>query len=211
MADYSSGPTRQGTDFEDIPDGTLAKGWLTVEAYQGGALTPPKPGKENSYLKCKIAITEGEYERRIVFHNIMRGPGEKALNMGNAQLRAILEYGNNAGPHNPKGYILTGDNGAEFLPWTKDGIPVAVKIGIEKGKDGYKDKNVVRLFLSPNPESDGHKDFLRLQKGDVRPVNPAAAQPVVASWSKPAAPATPAAAAPAAQAPGKPTWMVGGR
>lgn len=222
MADYSSGPTRQGTDFELIPDGVLAKGWLTVEPYQGGAITPPKDGKENSYLKCKITITEGPFERRIVFTNIMRGPGEKALNMGNAQLRAILEYGNNAGPHNPKGYVLPGDDGEEFMPWTQDGIPVAIKVKAkyatdEEKKKGWKDKNEVALFLSPNPESDGHKDFLRLQKGDTGPTKPAAAPAQGTSappWSKPAAPAAaqPKVAVPhTPAAPAKPPWMAGGR
>lgn len=225
MADFSTAQTRQGTDFELIPDGVLAKGWLTVEPFapdQGHILTPPKGAAKNSYLKCKIQITEGEYERRVIFHNIMRGPEEKAMNMGNAQLRAILEYGANAGPSNPKGYQID-DNFTPFWSGDSAGIPVAIKVKAKRSTaeelaKGWKDRNEVALFLSPNPESDGHKDFLRLQKGETGPAKPAASTAAPAtSWTKPAAPAAPAAAQPKAAAPaaaappGKPAWMAGGR
>lgn len=226
MTDFSTAPSKQGTDFELIPDGTLAKAWLVVEPFaaeQGIIVVPRKEGKKNDYLKCKVSIVEGPFERRVIFTNIMRGPDEKGLNMGNAQIRAILEYARNAGPQNPAGYRLDGQPGQEFAPWVTEGIPVAIKIGVEKGSDKpgggkYADKNTVKLFLSPNPESDGHKDYLRLMKGETGAPAPKAATPAMASkpnWSSQtaapaAASATPATTAPATQVQppnGRPAWM----
>ncbi len=194
MADYSSAPTKQGSG-ELIPHGTLAKGWFVVEPFnvQNGHIeTPPKAGgkAKNSYLKAKVAITEGEHERRVVFHNLMRGPEEKARNMGNAQLRAILEFGNGF-PNNPRWAFIDDDYGQLWDDSRGGGMPCAIKIGIEKGKDGYQDKNVIMAFLSPNPESDTYKDFQRLIRGDTAPSAPAkpGATPAANSWT-PAAPAT---------------------
>lgn len=231
MADFSTAPTTQGTSIELIPDGTLAKGWLTIRPWNAdqGIIEKPSEKGVSFYLDGEVTIIEGPFERRKLFPKIMRGPkpnlsgddtkkAERNLNMGNAQIRAILEYGRNAGPSNPSGYVLPGEAGQEFAPWCYDGIPVAIKIGIEKGQDRpgggkYDDKNNVKLFLSPNPESDGHKDFLRLQKGETgttKTAAPASAQP---AWNKPATtnlPLPPATAAPAAQAAqpqGRPAWM----
>ncbi len=37
---------------------------------------------------------------------------------------------------------------------------------IEKGKDGYEDKNDVGDFLTPNEQSSGYKNFVKLSNGD---------------------------------------------
>lgn len=199
MADFSTAPTEQGGNFELIPDGTLAKGFLQVEAYNldhGVIVVPRKPGKKSDYLKCKIVVTEGPYKGKWIYDNIMRGPDEKSMNWGNAKIRAILEY-NGAGPHNPAGYRV-GDGlpeGQEFRSWVTDGIPVGVKIGFEKGDNGYKDKNTIVSYLSPNPEGDTQKDFARLIKGDTAPAANSApvTTPAPTAWSAPAKPAAPAA------------------
>ncbi len=199
MADYSSAPTKQGSG-ELIPHGTLARGWFQVEPFNlNGRMieTPPKAGgkAKNSYLKARITITEGEHERRIVFHNLMRGPEDKAKNMGNAQMRAILEYGNGF-PTNPRWAFIDDDYGQLWDDARGGGMPCGIKIGIEKGKDGYADKNVVLAFLSPNPESDSHKDYLKLVRGETAPAaKPAAGPAGPQSWTT----AAPAAASQPAQ------------
>lgn len=194
MADYSSAPTKQGSG-ELIPHGTLAKGWFQVEPFNinGQQIeTPPKAGgkAKNSYLKSRITITEGEHERRIVFHNLMRGPEDKAKNMGNAQMRAILEYGNGF-PSNPRWAFIDDDYGQLWDDARGGGMPCGIKIGIEKGKDGYADKNVVLAFLSPNPESDSHKDYLKLVRGETAPAAQAAKPGAPNSWTTAAPAATP--------------------
>ena len=49
-----------------------------------------------------------------------------------------------------------------------DELRCAIKVGVEKGKDGYEDKNSVRQYLSPRPASDTHKTFLKLVAGQTQ-------------------------------------------
>lgn len=177
MADYSSAPSAQ---FDDtlIPDGALARGFLKVRPYNlaaGSIETPPKKGK-NNYLDCEIAIVDGPHAGRKVWTKIMRGPEEKSLNMGNAQIRAILEFGFNAGPHNPAGYRLPDDYAPLWDENQGGGCPVGVKIKLEAAKGEYKAKNDVAMFLTPNPDGGAaFKEYGRLIKGDTAPANAAPA------------------------------------
>jgi hypothetical protein len=214
MADFSTAPTEQGGNFEIIPDGTLAKGFLIVQPFSADMVeTPPKSGgkAKNSYLKGTVTITEGDLEGRKVFVNIMRGPEEKALKMGNAQIRAILEY-NGASPQAPQRYVLDDDYGQFWDSNRGGGMPCGIRIRVEKGKDGYADKNTVGAFLSPNPEGDTHKDFARLMKGDTAPSGkgaPPASASAPTAWSaptKPAAPAAPSQPATTGAAPANAGW-----
>lgn len=196
MADYSSAPSAQ---FDDtlIPDGTLARGFLKVRPHNlaaGAIETPPKKGK-NNYLDCEITIVEGPHMNRKVWTKIMRGPDEKSLNMGNAQMKAILEFGFNASPTNPAGYRLPDDYAPLWDENQGGGCPVGIKIKLEPAKGEYKAKNDVSMYLTPNPDAGAaFKEYQRLVKGDTAPANAApaakaapAAQP---AWqTQPAQPA----------------------
>lgn len=216
MADYSQAPNQQMGDFDLIPDGTLAWAYFAVRPFnldQGLIEKESQTTPGNKYLDCELTIAEGEFARKKVWTIIGVAGAEKFVNMGGAQIRAILECGRGAGPGNPAGYVIDDDFG-QF--WDENrGAPlrVAVKIGIEKGKDGYKDKNTVKAFLSPNPEASSHKDYLALMAGQTV-AKPAASKPAAAaapSWGNPAAaqptaqPATQPAVARTA-APAKPNW-----
>ena len=91
-------------------------------------------------------------------------------------------------------------------------VEVAIKITVEKGTGGHDDKNRCR-YLSPNTESDTHKDFQKLLAGDTAPpAETAPAAPAATpAWGGGSGqtPATPAAATPAAATgtpPAKPAW-----
>src|SRR3546814_16679438 len=75
---------------------------------------------------------------------------DAAKQMGNAAIGRILEAGRNAGPHNPQGYVI---GSYEQL----NGLRVAVKLKVEKGTEGYDDKNRVAEYLTPNPASPGNR------------------------------------------------------
>lgn len=161
---------KQGGDFELIPDGSLAYGNLIVKprALENGLVVKKgKANPDNRYLDLMVEITSGPFTGRTIFTMIGVAGSEKWVNMGRGAICRILEVGNNAGPHNPGGYILGLNlpDGDERSYMDLDGMQCAVRIGVEPGKDGYKDKNKVDKFLSPNPDSDGFKDFTALKGG----------------------------------------------
>lgn len=162
--DFSNASTEQFGGGELIPAGTLAKGVINIKRQNGNAVTMSS-NTGSQYLDLDIVITEGQYIRRHVFTKvgIAHPESEAWVNQGRAQIRAILEYGRGASAANPNGYKL--NDFAEL-----DGLPCAIKIGVEKDKNGqYADKNSVMNFLSPNPESSTHKDFQKLTAGQTSP------------------------------------------
>src|SRR3546814_2286242 len=60
-----------------------------------------------------------------------------------------------------------------------NGLRVAVKLKVEKGTEGYDDKNRVAEYLTPNPASPGNKGWVLLSAGQYN-TNPNATQGAVA-------------------------------
>lgn len=237
--DFSGAPTQQfGNDGELIPNGTLA--WATVHVRphnidQALVVVPSKKNEANGFLDLELTIEDGQHARRKVWDRVGVRGNEQWIAAGMAAIRHMLEAGRGAGPNNRQAYVLGAQypQGSELGFMELDGLRVAIRVGIEKGKDGYDDKNKIARYLSPNPDSDTAKDFQRLIAGDTAPKEKAAAGAGVAAqqampWSKPAAPppAQPTAAQPpvapqstissgfqgtvqpAAPAPtGKPSWL----
>lgn len=212
--DFSNAPTQQGGFGELIPAGTLAWAWLVLRPFNldQGLIETPSKSSDNQYLDVELTITDGPFSKRKLWDMIGVAGTEKYVQAGHAAIRHILEVGRGAGPTNPAGYQINDYTAI-------DQIKVAVKVTIEKGKDGHEDKNRVR-YLSPNPASDTCADFKRLLAGDTAPKTntpAAAAAPAANAWGgpAPAAPAAQPAAAPAAQpapaAPAtgtaKPSWL----
>src|SRR3546814_17564265 len=56
-----------------------------------------------------------------------------------------------------------------------NGLRVAVKLKVEKGTEGYDDKNRVAEYLTPNPASPGNKGWVLLSAGQYN-TNPNATQ-----------------------------------
>lgn len=192
MMNFGDAPTTQKVMGELIPDKTLAWAMVTVRPHnidQGFIEVPPKSNPNNAYLDLELTIVDGPFAGRKVWDMVGIKGKDEYVQMGRAAIRHMLETGRRASPSNPAGYQIPDYMGL-------DQLRVAVEIGIEKGKGDYKDKNRVRRYLSPNPESDTNKAFQALMGGQSAP--PAA----------PAAPAAPAwgGGAPAQQG-GKPAWV----
>lgn len=164
--DFSgANPNGQMGGNELLPKGTLAWCNVTVRPFnmdQGEIETPSKSTQGNAYLDLELTILDGPYARRKVWDRPGVAGSEKYVQAGFAAIRHILEVGRNAGPQNQAGYQIN-----DYL--ALDNITCAIKIGVDPAKDGYEAKNTVACYLSPNPESDTHKDFERLRTGDTAP------------------------------------------
>lgn len=154
----------QGMDFNDagqqqagelIPAGTIAKVVATLRPGRAG------PGgwatKSNStdaeYLNFEFTVIEGPFANRKFWQNMTISGGKvdergqsKAWGITKAALRAMLDsaFGLDPDDDSPaaRQKRITQDFGSF------NGLQFIAKIGIEKGKDNYPDKNKLALVLT---------------------------------------------------------------
>lgn len=179
-AKYSSGDL--------IPHGALAFANVTV---QGLANSQSTGGR---YAKLELTIVRGPYERRKLFP-MVGDPSdarnsEKYVQMSLAALQHMLEAAGIFDPAKPETYQAFANSTFEQILTALEDKTVAVKIKIEKGQDGYQDKNVVADWLSPNPASSNKKTWDKLLAGGDQVALESAAQAGFAGFSQTAAPAT---------------------
>lgn len=173
MMDFSAGAGASSGN-ELIPNGQLA--WAIIQVR--GVKQSQAGGQ---YIDLELTIDDGQpFARRKVWEMvgdpIFPGNSEEYRQMGMVAISRILESGRGAGPSNPGGYKLAS---YEQL----NGLRVAIRIGISKGKDGYQDKNRVGEWLTPNPASTASKEYNLLVSGvynknpksQQSPANPASA------------------------------------
>jgi len=179
MMDFSSHAGAAST-FDTIPNGQLAWAILQVKGVKSSA-------SGGQYIDCELTIDQGQpYAGRRVFEMIgnpfHQGNSEAYRQMGMIAITRILEAGRGAGPNNPAGYKLN-----DFAELSN--LRVAIKIGVEAGKDGHDDKNRVSEWLTPNPASQsGHKHYQKLVQG-IFNASAQAQQPPASGFGAPAAPA----------------------
>jgi len=134
-------------DYELIPDGTIAKVSMLVKPGgegEGGWLT--EAASKNLYLNCEFVVTEGKYARRKFWQVLVLVGGKKnekgesmSANISKATLRAIVESAKGVDPKD-----TSEDAKAKRVLQSFDdlnGLEFTAKIKIEKGTDGYADKN----------------------------------------------------------------------
>ena len=147
-----------------IPANTLAFATLKVRELRQGQETG------GTYADVELTIAEGQYATRKVWPVIMDPTDAKnsegARTMGMGAIQHICEAIGLFDPANPQTYSRF-DNGS-FIDVLKaiDGKRVAIKIGIEKGKNGHQDKNRVLAWLTPNPNSGDNKGWKDLHAGN---------------------------------------------
>lgn len=142
-----------------MPNGQLAWAIVHVKGLRSNATTGSRS------LELELTLDDNQpFARKKIWPYVAdpfhAGNSEAYRQMGMLAITRMLECGKQAGPNNPAAYKL---NAFEEL----NGLRIAIKIGIEKGTDGYEDKNKVAEYLTPNPASgSGHKDYSRLISGD---------------------------------------------
>lgn len=211
---FADVPQEQGGSL--IPDGTLAFATVNVrpKALDMGVITfKGQANPENRYLDLEIELTTGPSTGRKVFHKLGVAGSEKWVNMSMAAIRHILEVGKRAGAENPGGYMLGVNlpDGDERMWMELDGLQCAVLVGIEKGRDGYKDKNDIKAFLSPHAGSSTNKDFAALVGGATMASGTTAKADKPAAggnaWTQPAATQQSVVAQPSGGGIAKPAWV----
>jgi hypothetical protein len=189
-----------------VPNGTVCLVSMTIRPGgigQGGWLR--KSGTSDAqYLDCELTVVDGPYARRKFWQNITISGGkvnEKgesiAANISRSMLRAILESARNISPADASEAALNARKVKGFEDF--DGIRFVVKIGVEKGKEGYADKNKIACVITPDKKE--YAAAMRSAQPDVH-VPPLG----VPAWAEGSGSPPPAASAPPQQqAPRQPT------
>jgi hypothetical protein len=169
---FNDAKPQASTEFELIPDGTIAPVRLTV---RGEKLT--KAG-DARMLDCEYIVTAGTYAKRQVWTNMMITSNgsdghDKAVSITMSSVRAMLEsaYGLAEDDKSPDAMQARTINDWSDL----DGLEFVAKFGIEKSKDPqYPDKNKLQAVGVKSADYAGFKPGKPKVAG-FKPVGAAAA------------------------------------
>jgi hypothetical protein len=137
-----------------IDEGTVAMVQINVRpgnAGDGGWLKRSKAG-DSEQLDCEFTVIDGPYAKRkfwTLFTVAGVTAGQKqAADISGGKIRGILESARGIRPDDQsdaaKAARQIGDWG------DLDGLRFIARIGVEKGKDGFKDKNVLEVAVTPD-------------------------------------------------------------
>lgn len=179
-----------------IPDGTIATIQMNIRpggAGEGGWLKRSQ-NTGSTGLDVEFTVVDGPYAKRKFWKLFtMEGPNDghaKAAEISASQIRGILESARGIRPDDES---EAARSARVIHTWGDlDGLRFVGKIGVEKGTNGYKDKNTLAIAITPD-----RQQWKAIEQAAVgtRQAQPAAPQ---------AAPAT--QAAPQAQPTSRPLW-----
>ena len=180
-------------DFELIPDGTVVRAVIKLsggdhELPEFGGGTYFKSSQSGAkWMPIELTIVGGSYDKRKVWQNIFVDGAKTDQNGFSIAKRIGLEtikkmvdshFALDMKDVSPEAAQKRGSiNGVHML----NGMQICFKIGIEKGSNGYADKNKIKTILTP-----GSQEFIA---GDATAVAPAAT-PTPQAAAVPSAPAT---------------------
>jgi hypothetical protein len=165
--DFNDAPDQK--TFDLVADNTIATLQLTVRpgnAGAGGWLRRSKDGGSEA-LDCVITVVGGPQDKKK-FYELMTVAGTteghgKAGDITSAKIRAILESARGIKPDDktPQARQARGIESFGDL----DGIRFVGKVTIEKGKDGYRDKNRLLEVITPDRQEWRHVEQVARSPG----------------------------------------------
>ena len=168
-------------NVELMPDNTIAPVRLSM---RGEKTTNAGDAR---MLDCEFVITAGEFARRrfwglmMVTSNGSAGH-DKAVEITMSKVRAMLESAYGVSPSDESESAFEARKLADWQDL--DGLEFVAKIGIEKGTQGYSDKNVLKSAVTP--DSPDYKGFTPAKvKATPAPAQTAAA-PAQSNGARPA-------------------------
>jgi hypothetical protein len=152
MLDFNTAEPQR--DMSLIPDGETAVVQINVRpghAGEGGWLKRSKAG-DSEMLDCEFTVVDGPYAKRKFWTMFTLGGTtegqQKAGDISGSRIRAILESARGVKPDDQSDAAKAA---RQIGDWGDiDGLRFIAKIGVEKGKDGFKDKNVLEAAITPD-------------------------------------------------------------
>ena len=152
--------SNQQREFELIPDNTTARaiiklsgGDIQLPEFGDGAFFKQSQSTNAKWLPMELTIVGGQFDKRKIWQNLFVD-GNKlsdrgvpvAKEIGMRTLRSIIDsaFGLSSKDDNPQAQQARNLSGVSQL----QGLEVCIRVGIEKGSNGYSDKNKVKAFLT---------------------------------------------------------------
>lgn len=148
------------SDFELIPDGTIARGIITLsggdtrlDEFGNGTFFKSSSSSNAKWLPIEITIVGGSFDKRKVWQNIfvdgtkLNAQGVSiAKTIGLQTLKQMIDSAFNlaSNDQSPQAQQARSLPGIEAL----NGLSVCFKIGVEKGTNGYEDRNKIKSVLT---------------------------------------------------------------
>jgi len=184
------------TEFELIPEGTIARAillikpnYLTLEEFSTTPMFKESPHSSAKYIEAEFTIVGGKFDKRKVWQNVFfdgdakndQGISKARVN-GIRTLRLLVDSMLGLDPKDvsPESSNKRKIPGIDALQAQE----FCIKIGVEKGKNGYADKNTLR-----SPIAADHKEFI--PRGNAPQVAPQVQQPAVQQQVQPTGSVTP--------------------
>lgn len=165
MIDLNNVGDMSPSDFELIPDGTIARAIITIKP---NAVTIPElsnaplfrasQSTSAKWLEVEYTIIGGQFDKRKFWHNhFFDGDARddngvsKSKKIGLQWLKAVLESHKNisANDASPEAQAVRQLDASKGGVASINGMSVCVKIGIEKSNDPmYADKNKVKVIMT---------------------------------------------------------------
>lgn len=133
-----------------IPEGTVVTAIMTLRSggFGDDGYIAKSKSSGDDMLDTEFTITPNPngYERRKVWKYMSFS--EKGAPVTRSQLRAALESAHGIKPNDDSKEAQAKRSVPSYGAF--DGLPVCIKVGIEKGTGGYPDKNILRAFVTPD-------------------------------------------------------------
>ena len=184
MLDLNNVQVDSNQEFDLIPAGTIARVVLTIKRgsdmiaeFSNEPLFKSNMGG-TKWLECEFTVMGGQFDKRKFWQNIMLDGGKvnpetgmpwtKTIGLKTIKLMVDSAYGLEPSDTSPEANTRRKLAGLEVL----DGVDFCVKIGIEKGTNGYADKNkmVIPLTISD-------KGYIGSSSAPITPPQPQVTQP----------------------------------
>tara|TARA_R110000796_G_scaffold40391_2_gene99906 strand:+ start:200 stop:817 length:618 start_codon:yes stop_codon:yes gene_type:complete len=165
MLDLNNVPPMEGGsgDFELMPDGTvvsgiikLSGGDIEVPEYGGGTYFKASQSTSAKWLPIELTIVGGSFDKRKVWQNIFvdgdakdENGMSKARKIGLNTIKQMVDSGFGISPKDEGDDARAKRASIQGIHMI-NGMTVSCTLGIEKGRDGYPDRNKIKTVLTPD-------------------------------------------------------------
>jgi|TARA_R100000149_G_scaffold66452_2_gene45524 hypothetical protein len=166
MLDLNNIVPDEGNDFSLIPHGTIVRAVLHIKPQMDGVMIPDlaqdaifrqSAHSSAKWIEVEFTIMGGEFDKRKVWHNIFFD-GDKKNNSGVSisreiglrTLRGIIDSAKGLMPNDvsQQANTLRQISGLEAI----NGMEICMKVAVEKGTNGYDDKNKMLAPVTVNQD-----------------------------------------------------------
>ena len=200
MLDLNNVAPDEGNDFSLIPHGTIVRVIVSIKPQLDGVVISDlsnqpifrqSPHSSAKWVECEFTVIGGQFDRRKIWSNLFFDGDKKnasgvsmSKEIGLRTLRGIVDSsrGLRADDMTPDANIKRQISGIEAL----EGMEFCIKVGVEKGTNGYDDKNKMLAPILIN--QDGYIGGNAPQAPTKSPISqPQVQQPqtgAVPTWAK---------------------------